>query len=115
MSLFKKTHSFERRLEEYNRIRIKYPDRLPIVVQLSDNCKDFQLDNKKYLCPMDISISHMIYIIRRRIVLREDQGIFLFINNSLVPSSALISDVYNNNVDKDGFLYITVSAESVMG
>ena len=113
---FKKKFSFDERLNESSRVNIKYPDRLPIIVEISKNdINNIKLDKKKYLVPKDLSIAQFMYIIRKRINLISEKALFIFFNNKLEPASKLISDVYEIEKDKDGFLYSIISLESTFG
>jgi len=47
--------------------------------------------------------------------LNQEQAIFLFVNDMLPSSSALVSALYAQNKDPDGFLYMTYSAETSFG
>jgi len=40
---------------------------------------------------------------------------FLFVEDVLPPSSALMSQIYEKHKDSDGFLYITYSGENTFG
>jgi len=111
---FKKNHSFKKRLEEANRLKIKYPNRIPIVVEVLDK-KKISLDKNKYLVPQSLSVAQFIYILRKRIKLQPDEALFIFFNNNLSTSSSLISEIYNNNKNSDNFLYATISLESTFG
>lgn len=113
---FHREHSFEKRIEESTRILKKYPDRIPIIVQRIKNNTDIpDIDKKKYLVPNDLTIGQFIYIIRKRIKLEPEQAIFTYINNIIPPISSLISQLYNEQKDEDGFLYIEFSGESTFG
>lgn len=65
--------------------------------------------------PADLTMSQFTYVIRKRIKLSSDQSIYIFVNNTMPSASALMSQVYKENADEDGFLYITYSAESSFG
>ena len=39
----------------------------------------------------------------------------IFINDKLCPTSALLSQIYEENKDEDGFLYIKYDGESTFG
>ena len=40
----------------------------------------------------------------------------MFVNNQyLMPSSAIMQEVYEKNKDEDGFLYISFSSENTFG
>lgn len=113
--VFNTKHSFEQRKIMAIHIINKYPDRLPVIVEkiLGSDIQD--IDKNKYLVPNDLTIGQFIFVIRKRINLREEQGIFLSINNTLPPISALFSQIYKEHVDPCGFLYIKYSSESTFG
>ena len=114
---FKHEFTFEQRKEESNRVLQKYQDRIPIICEknkkASKECPD--IDKKKYLVPRDLTMGQFLYVVRKRMNIPSEKAIFLFVGNTIAPSTSLISDVYNYHVDKDGFLYITYSYENVFG
>jgi len=113
---FKQEFSFEYRLNESNRVLNKYPDRKPIICEKFGSQKDLpDIDKKKYLVPDELTIGQFIYVIRKRIHLNPEAALFLFVNNKIVSSSCLISQLYHNEKDPDGFLYIQYSKENVFG
>lgn len=115
-TLFHKKHPFEKRKDESERIIAKYPDRIPIIVQLSENCKDIpDIDKKKYLVPNDLTLGQLIYVIRKRIKLTPEQAIFVFVNGTLPPTSILVSQIYKQHKDEDNFLYCEISGENCFG
>ena len=72
---------------------------------------------KKIAVPNDITTGQFTYIIRKRIELEHEKAIFLFAGDdyTIPPSSSLISEIYNNYKDEDGFLYFTYSGENTFG
>ena len=116
---FKDEIPFAMRKEEASRILSKYSDRIPIIIERSDECSDDipVVDKKKYLVPNDITTGQFTYIIRKRIELEPEKAIFLFAGEdyTIPPSSSLISEIYNNFKDEDGFLYFTYSGENTFG
>ena len=117
--LFKDEIPFAMRKEEASRILSKYPDRIPIIIERSEDCSNDipVVDKKKYLVPNDITTGQFTYIIRKRIELEPEKAIFLFAGEdyTIPPSSSLISEIYNNFKDEDGFLYFTYSGENTFG
>ena len=70
----------------------------------------------KFLVPSDLTIGQFVYVIRKRIQLGPEQALFIYVNNSILPqSSALLTTIYNEFQDEDGFLYITYSGENTFG
>jgi len=112
---FKSQHPLEKRKAEAERIRLKYPDRIPVISEKAEKSDIPDIDKKKYLVPADLTMGQFVYVIRKRIKLPADQAIFIFVNNTLPPAAALMSQVYQEHKDVDGFLYITYSGESTFG
>jgi len=46
-------------------------------------------------------------VIRKRIKLSPEKAIFIFVDEVLPPTAALMSSIYEEHKDEDGFLYIT--------
>jgi len=116
-SAFKNANSFDKRLNESERVRAKYPDRIPIIVEKSTtNTSDIpNIDKRKYLVPRDLTVGQFVYVIRKRIKLRPEQAIFVFVKNVLPPTSCMLSEIYEEYRDEDNFLYITYSSENTFG
>ncbi len=112
---FKNNYPFEKRLNESTRIKAKYPDRVPCILERSGNNID-EVNKKKYLIPRDLTVGQFIYVIRKRLNLDSSKAIFLFFNsNMLVNTSQSIGNCYINYADEDGFLYINYSGENTFG
>ncbi|KAI9332995.1 autophagy-related protein 8 [Obelidium mucronatum] len=114
-SKFKDEHPFDKRKGEAERIRQKYPDRIPCIVEKAEKSDIATIDKKKYLVPCDLTVGQFVYVIRKRIKLSPEKAIFIFVNNVLPPSSSLLSQVYQEHKDEDGFLYIVYSSENTFG
>lgn len=56
-----------------------------------------------------------MYVIRKRIALSPEKALFVFVNGVLPPTAALLSTVYDEHADADGFLYVTFSGENTFG
>jgi GABA(A) receptor-associated protein len=65
--------------------------------------------------PADLTVGQFHYVIRKRIKLAPEKALFLFCSNSIPPNAALMSTVYEEQKDEDGFLYIQYSGESTFG
>lgn len=60
-------------------------------------------------------MGQFVYVVRKRISLPPEKAIFVFVKNSLPPTAALMSAIYEKNKDADGFLYVTYSGENTFG
>lgn len=101
---YKQDHPFEKRVAEAARIREKYPDRIPVICEKDVGSDIPAVDKRKYLIPMDLTVGQFVYVIRKRISIPSDKAIFIFVNNSLPPTAALMSTVYEQHKDQDGFM-----------
>lgn len=110
----KPTHA-DKRKAEADRIRQKYPDRIPVIAEKAPKSDVPDIDKKKYLVPADLSVGQFIYVIRKRIKLKSEKAIFLFVNNQIPPTNALMMSIYKDHKDEDGFLYCLYSGESTFG
>jgi len=112
---FKNQHEASKREAEAKRIRSKYPDRIPVICEKAKGSNIPDIDKKKYLVPADLTVGQFVYVIRKRIQMSSEKAIFIFINNVLPPTAALMSSIYEEQKDEDGFLYITYSGENTFG
>ena len=114
-SKFRKNYNLEKRKSESSRIKLKYPNRIPIICEKNIHCDAPNIDKNKYLVPSDLTTGQFLYVIRKRIKLEPEKALFLFINNTLPGTSHLISSLYKNHKDDDGFLYVIYSSENTFG
>ncbi|CRK21227.1 Autophagy-related protein 8 like [Verticillium longisporum] len=114
-SKFKDEHPFEKRKAEAERIRQKYSDRIPVICEKVEKSDIATIDKKKYLVPADLTVGQFVYVIRKRIKLSPEKAIFIFVDEVLPPTAALMSSIYEEHKDEDGFLYITYSGENTFG
>jgi GABA(A) receptor-associated protein len=113
--LFKETHSFDARLSESIRMRKKYPERIPVIVESGPGQLDLVLDKTKYLVPCDLTVGQLMYVIRKRLKLDAEKALFFLIKNTMPTASLLISAVYEEHKDDDGYLYVVYSSENTFG
>ncbi len=104
-------------IRDSDKIRLKYPDRVPVIVQFSSNFKGSEAFKTKYLVPQVMICSEFQYVLRRHMTsLNPDEAIFMFINKKDIPiATSKMGDVYEKNKDANGFLYITVVKENTFG
>lgn len=104
--------------EEAIRVRTKYPDRIPVIVNRSKSAGSEVpfIDKHKFLVPADLTMGQLQYVIRKRLTLTPDKALFLFVNNAAAPTSSLVSTIYEENKDQDTlFLYVTYAMENTFG
>ena len=111
------SHPFNLRVEESRRIREKFPGRCPVIVEKSKRSNNDipKVDKNKFLVPMDLTLGQFIYVIRKRLVLPPEKALFIFINNTLPGTGALMRELYTQYADLDGFLYVQYGGENTFG
>ncbi|XP_070592175.1 microtubule-associated proteins 1A/1B light chain 3A-like [Erythrolamprus reginae] len=114
---FKERKSFATRINETTEIRGKYPNKIPVVVERYRKEKTLpQLDRIKFLVSPDISLSQFLFTLRTRLSLTATQAFYLLVNNQILPCPSLtILEIYNDNKDEDGFLYMTYASQEMFG
>ncbi|CAA2993356.1 Ubiquitin-like superfamily [Olea europaea subsp. europaea] len=86
-----------------------------VIVEKAGRSDVPDIDKKKYLVPADLCIGQFVYVVRKRIKLSAEKAIFVFVDNILPPSASLMSKIYEDHKDEDGFLYMTYSGENTFG
>lgn len=112
---YKEAYNFETRLAEGKKMRQKYPDRVPVIVQKAPNCTLRDLDKTKYLVPEELTVGGFYFLIRRRIQLRSEDALFFFVNGTVPPVTMTVGQMYEEAKDEDMFVYMAYSDESVYG
>ena len=114
-SKWRENFDLKKRKSESLRIKNKYPTRIPIICEKNSQSDVPDLDKNKYLVPPDLTVGQFLYVIRKRIKLTPEKGLFLFIDNTIPSSSEIISKIYKDYQNEDGFLYIIYSGENTFG
>jgi GABA(A) receptor-associated protein len=110
---FRNSKSFQERKNYAAKLREKYPDRFPIIIE---SHRDLKLDKKKYLVPKNLSVGQFFHLIRNRLKLSSEQGLFIFTEDgSIPPVSESLEAIYKSARNDDNFLYFKLSPETVFG
>ena len=120
---YKKNKLLQERQIEANHILMKFPDRIPIIVEQNKSKNSIplaKLNKKKYLVPNTLTCGQFMYVLRKRIHLQSEQALFMFVLNSdnkpIIPlQTQPLSYYYNNYKCKDNFMYIVYSSENTFG
>lgn len=114
-SSFQESTELEKRIEESSKVLQKYQDRVPIIVEPKEKTQLPDLDKHKYLVPKEMTVGQFLYVIRRRLKLKKDKAIFVFVDNKLPMTSELIETLYGRHKNEDGFMYMVYAGESTFG
>jgi GABA(A) receptor-associated protein len=112
---FEKKYEFDKRLKESRSLHSRYPLRVPVI--LNPSSKDQPpIEKNKYLVPADINVSQFMYVIKKYIKISPEEAIFIFThNNTLVPNSWTLKELYDQHKKEDNFLYLYYSIENTFG
>jgi GABA(A) receptor-associated protein len=102
---------------EADRLRQKYPNKIPVFVEKAKNSSTSIPDLKKhkFLVPSHLSVGQFIWVIRKQIQLSSEKALFIFVNNTLPTSNTLISELYSAHKSSDGALRIKYTSENTFG
>ena len=113
---FRKQVSVEKRKSESARIRAKYPDLVPLICERGGSDTEVpEIDKKKYLVPPDLTMGQFAYVIRKRMKLDAQKAMFLIVDGTMPKGTQLMSQMYAEHKDPDGFLYVVYSGENTFG
>ncbi|RNA33766.1 Gamma-aminobutyric acid receptor-associated -like 2 [Brachionus plicatilis] len=113
---YKEEKSFEERFEEATRVKAKYYNRIPIIVEKRNESKLPDLPISKFLVERDSTVAHFLYSVKKRLPPSASQEtIFFFVSRNMVVLSSRMGELYNRYKDKDEFLYMSYSEENVFG
>lgn len=51
-----------------------------------------------------MTVGQFVYVIRKRIKLSPEKAIFIFVDEVLPPTAALMSSIYEEHKDEDGYV-----------
>ena len=84
---FKSQFSLADRRAEADRVRARYPDRIPVIVEVSPKADLPPLDKKKFLTPGDLTVGQFSYTLRKKMTLDAHKAMFLLVGNRMAASA----------------------------
>ncbi|XP_062454310.1 microtubule-associated proteins 1A/1B light chain 3C-like [Rhea pennata] len=114
---FKQRKSLAARMHEVTEIRLKYPNKIPVVVERYQKEKNLPpLSRTKFLVSQDLPLSQFAVTLRTRLCLASSQTFYLLVDNRGLPNmTATMQELYRDHKDEDGFLYLTYASQEVFG
>ncbi|XP_075688421.1 microtubule-associated protein 1 light chain 3 gamma isoform X2 [Rhinoderma darwinii] len=114
---FKQRKQLGKKMSEVIGIKAKFPTKIPVIVERYHKEKYLPLlDKIKFLVPRDLSMSQFVNIIRNRMDLSATQAFYILVNEkNLVSMSFTMSELYRDQKDEDGFIYMTYASQEMFG
>jgi hypothetical protein len=92
------------------------PTRVPVWIEKSAVSSVDDVERHRYLIERDMTIAQVVYIIRKRIGIKPQHAIFLFVGDGVLPpNTSCIGDLYKEHADANGMLYIRYRSENTFG
>jgi len=110
---FRKTESKEKRLAEIKRINEKYPDRIPVVIDIEGG--GLHLPRRKYLVERDMLFINFAHVIRQRLKISPNESLFFFCEGCIPQQTHTLQQIFNERGSEDGFLVLTIMKENTFG
>jgi GABA(A) receptor-associated protein len=115
---FQSFFSLSQRQEMSSAIRAKYPDKIPVLVFPIDFVPSREapkIPKNKFLVKNHMLLSEFVFVIKKHLLLKPCEAIFIFINGRIPVMTKSVSELYNTETENDGILYILYSMENVFG
>ena len=107
---------FGTRKTEVDRIKAKWPGKIPIILEKDSRSEIKTLSKSKFLCPDDYTLQQFQACIRKKIHLPQHVSLYFFVNGKTLPASeSSVSQIYQDSASEDGFLYILYSELETKG
>jgi hypothetical protein len=102
--------------EDILRLRTRHPNFIPIYVTKAPNARNTpDIKKSKFLVPNDYTVANVMYIIRKYLDMKSNQGLFLFINHHVPSQSMTMTEVEKLYKCSDGLIRITYALENTFG
>ena len=115
---FKVKYDYETRKSLYNSLMLKNSNYVPVVVNLQgDIVSKYKIMSPelRVLIQANYTLGQFINILRKRINICSSEGLYVFIDNVLLPTSSIMSKIYSERKNRDGFLYVDLAMLETFG
>ena len=116
---FEDAYKFDKRRKDALKVLSRYPDRIPIIVQIGDSKskKRMRLDKHKFLVPNDMKFGQFAAVLRQRMRLKPEVALFTMCkkNGRIPATSDLMISIYHTCMGRDHFLYLDLFTENTFG
>jgi len=124
---YKQKVPLNKRIEESNKILAKYPNYIPVIVDLDSRFGD--INKSKFLVPKDVSASHLLIAVRAQMKsIKKEEAMFMFSNEMLVCPTAIMGTLYDDYIKNlqydqtkssdeknEKYFYVKIHGENTFG
>ena len=107
------------RKDECERVRLQFPDKIPVICEKDPSCTLEALVKTKYLIKRTITINQFKRTLLKKFKVESLEALFLFVTNKTqkvaVIGDVSFGEVYDKYKDDDGFLYLIYTNEKIWG
>ena len=110
--------SFDERKKKHDSLLLKFPDKIPVILEKSKVDKYLpKLDKSKLLVSQDMTVANIIKLLKNNLKINENISLYIVIadKNIMISGSQSINSIYNQHKNNDGFLYLEYCTENVFG
>lgn len=109
-------YSFKERCDHFEQIKLKYPDRIPIIIEKSEKCKELEaLQHSSLLVHKNTPMVDIIRTIKNNLKLEPTKSIYIMVGNYAPMLGESVESIYNRHKAPDGFLYIVYLTQNTFG
>jgi len=115
---FRAKYDFDTRKSLYDTLMLKNSNYVPCIVSLShDIVTKYRMSSNeiRVLIQADYTLGQFLNILRKKLSISSTESIYIFIDNTLLPTSSIVSRIYSDRKNKDGFLYVDCSILETFG
>ena len=116
---YKETTSHEQRKDLAEKVKMRYPGRLPIICEPHDTeDESVEIDKNKFLCPSQLTMGQFVSVLKSRMKkIRPSEAIYLYIGEKqTIPANTMtVQEAHDKHGEEDGLIYIKFAKENTFG
>jgi GABA(A) receptor-associated protein len=89
-----------------NLLHDKYPNQIIISCTKQTKNTKYTLEKTKFFLSKQYKVSNFISSLRKKLNLKEQENIYLFVNNILLKGDMIFEELYDKHKSNDGMLHI---------
>lgn len=102
------------RMRESRRIREKYRDRIPVLIDIDRRLQD-RMKKFKYLVPMEHTLATFFQYVKSKVIINPIDALYVTANDAMPPLSYRLDRLYQEFPRVDGFMLLKFRLETSFG